>query len=60
MVSCRRELARLYHEGREGTREVQDVSRLAHVVALIGRLVEGSELERRLDELEARLPDKRR
>lgn len=46
------EMARLYREGKAGTREVSDVSRLANVLALLGRLIEGSELERRLTALE--------
>ncbi len=46
------EMARLYREGKAGTRDVSDVSRLANVLALLGRLIEGSELERRLTALE--------
>ncbi len=48
----RREMARLYAEGKHGRRDVQDVSRLANVLALIGRMIEGSELERRIEGLE--------
>ena len=51
----RREMARLYVEGKQGRRDVQDVSRLANVLALIGRMIEGGELERRLEALEARV-----
>jgi hypothetical protein len=51
----RRELTRLYLQGREGHRDVAEVSRLANVLALIGRLLEGSELERRLEALEHQL-----
>ena len=46
------EMARLYREGKAGTRDVADVSRLANVLALLGRLIEGSDLERRLTAIE--------
>lgn len=49
----RRELVRLYKEGRDGKRDTQDVSRLANVLALIGRLIEGGQLEARIAALEA-------
>jgi hypothetical protein len=48
----RREMARLYVEGKHGRRDVQDVSRLANVLALIGRMIEGADLERRVEALE--------
>ena len=50
----RRELARLYVEGRDGRRDVADVSRLASVLAIVARLIEGGEIEKRLEALEAR------
>ena len=46
------EMARLYREGKAGTRDVSDVSRLANVLSLLGRLIEGSDLERRLTAIE--------
>jgi hypothetical protein len=49
----RRELVRLYRDGRDGRRDTQDVSRLANVLALIGRLIEGGQLEARIAALEA-------
>ena len=48
----RAEMARLYREGKAGTRDVSDVSRLANVLSLLGRLIEGSDLERRLTAIE--------
>ena len=48
----RREMARLYIEGKHGRRDVQEVSRLANVIALIGRMIEGADLERRVEALE--------
>lgn len=49
----RRELARLYREAKSGTRNVQDASRLAHMLGLLGRMIEGADLERRVLALEA-------
>ena len=46
------EMARLYREGKAGTRDVSDVSRLANVLALLARMIEGSDLERRIAALE--------
>ena len=50
----RREMTRLYTEGKHGRRDVREVSRLANVLALVARLIEGSDLERRLAVLEER------
>jgi hypothetical protein len=52
LARVRRAMARLYVEGKHGRRDVQDVSRLANVLALIGRMIEGAELERRIERLE--------
>jgi hypothetical protein len=49
----RRELVRLYKEGRDNKRDTQDVSRHANLLALIGRLIEGGQLEARIAALEA-------
>ena len=48
----RAEMARLYREGKAGTRDVGEVSKLANVLALLGRMIEGSDLERRIAALE--------
>ena len=48
----RAEMARLYREGKAGLRDVADVSRLANVLALLGRLIEGSDLEKRITAIE--------
>ena len=50
----RRELVKLYREGRDGLKDTQDVSRLANVLAIVGRLIEGGELEHRLEAIEKR------
>ena len=46
------ELSRLYREGKAGTRDVAEVSKLANVLALLARMIEGSDLERRIAALE--------
>ena len=56
MERVRSEMVRLYQEGKHGRREVQDVSRLANVLTQIGRLIEGSDVERRLAALEEKVP----
>lgn len=48
----RAEMSRLYREGKAGQRDVQDVSRLANVLALLARMIEGSDLEKRIAALE--------
>lgn len=50
----RAELARLYREGKAGKRDVTDVSKLANVLSILGRLIEGADLETRIAELEQR------
>jgi hypothetical protein len=52
---CRRELARLYAETREGKLEAQTATRLASIVALIARILDGAELEARVAKLEGEL-----
>lgn len=49
----RRELARLYREGKSGRREVSDVSKLANVLMILSRVIEGSSVEARIEALEA-------
>ena len=50
----RAELARLYREGKAGKRDITDVSKLANVLSILGRLIEGADLEARIAELEQR------
>lgn len=49
-----RELARLYREGKSGQRDIQAVSRLANVLQILNRCIEGSEFEKRLEKLESK------
>jgi hypothetical protein len=48
----RGELARLYREGKSGKRDVAEVSRLANVLSILGRLIEGADIELRIEKLE--------
>ena len=54
----RAEAARLYRAGRRGELPAQDAGRLATVLALVARLIEGGELEQRMTRLEERLAEK--
>lgn len=46
------ELGRIYRLARRGVMETQDLSRYANVLQILGRLIEGSEVEARLAKLE--------
>lgn len=52
MCDIKAELARLYRDGKAGRRDIVDVSKLANVLSIIGRLIEGVELARRVELLE--------
>jgi hypothetical protein len=52
----RRELARIYREGKAGQRDIADVSRLANVLQILNRCIETSDLERRVADLESTNP----
>ena len=59
ITGVRRELARLYREARANSMDVSDASKLANILQILGRMIEGADLERRLGELERRLESKR-
>ena len=46
------ELARLYRSGKAGEREVADVSKLANILGILGRLIVDNDLAARLEALE--------
>lgn len=54
--SVRREMSRLYREARGKLLPIADCSRLANVLFMIGRLIEGAELEARIALLEKSRP----
>lgn len=53
------EMARLYRSAKAGDVAVTDASRLANILALLGRLIEGADLEDRIAALEAAEQSKR-
>jgi hypothetical protein len=48
----RRELVKIYRQGRDGDRDVSDASKLANILTMIARILEGSDLEKRITALE--------
>jgi hypothetical protein len=46
------ELARLYREAKSGRRPIADASKLCNMLFILVRMIEGSDLERRLERLE--------
>jgi hypothetical protein len=55
LAGCRRELAKLYAEARQGQLEAQTATRLASIVGMVARILEGAELEARVTRLEGEL-----
>ena len=54
LTGVRRELAKLYTEARRGKLDPADASKLANILQILARVIEGSDLEARLSELERR------
>lgn len=52
LQDVRREMAKVYREARSGIIEAQDGTKLVWILAAVGKVVEGSDLEKRIDELE--------
>lgn len=48
------ELARLYREAKSGKRDVSDASKLANLLSILGRLIEGADIEAGIAALEER------
>ena len=55
---CRRELAAVYAEARQNRLDWQSAARAASILAILSRMIEGSELEARLDALERTLAER--
>jgi hypothetical protein len=53
--AIRRELVRLYGEGRRGLMSVADLSRYAHVLMILSNIGRDADLEARLEALEKAL-----
>ena len=58
MSHVRSELGRLYTEARNGDVAVADASRLANMLQILAKIIEGSELEHRLAEVEKALGER--
>jgi len=43
---------KIYRQGRDGDRDVGDASKLANILTMIARILEGSDLEKRITALE--------
>ena len=54
LEGVRRELARIYREAESGKRDTADASRLTFMLGQIGKLLELTEIERRLTAVEDR------
>jgi hypothetical protein len=54
VADVRRELGKIYKEGKTGKRDVREVSQLANLLAILGRLMMEGDIEKRLEALEQR------
>ena len=50
----------MYREARHGKISVQEAGRLAFILSLIGKILEGADLEQRIAEVERRMSEKPR
>lgn len=48
------EMAKLYREARNGRIDVSDASKLANMLSILSRILETTDLEKRIEELEQR------
>ena len=51
-MDCKREMARVYRDSRQGRIDIQDGTRLVYMLAQIAKLIEVSEFEKRIELLE--------
>jgi hypothetical protein len=54
LEGVRVEMARIYRDAESGKRDTQDCSKLVYILGQIGKVLELTEIERRIDLLEAR------
>lgn len=52
ITDARKEMSKLYREARSGKLDISDASKLTNILMLIGRMIESSDLERRVAVLE--------
>ena len=55
LEDVRQEMARVYREARAGTIDSSEAGRLAYILTGIGKLIEATEIEKRLSEMERKL-----
>lgn len=51
-MDCKREMARVYRDARSGRIDMQDGTRLVYMLSHVGKMIEVSEFEKRIEELE--------
>lgn len=54
LPDVKREMSKVYREARSGVIDIQDASRLVYMLQTIGKVVETSDLEQRVEHLEDR------
>ena len=52
LQDVRREMAKVYREARSGLVDVQDATKLTWCLQAVGKVIEGSDLEKRIEILE--------
>lgn len=53
MEHVRAELARLYRQAKNGNLDISSASKLAYILSLLAKIIEGSDIEKRIEALEA-------
>ena len=51
-MDCKREMARVYRDASQGRIDIQDGTRFIYMLSHIGKMIEVSELEKRIELLE--------
>ena len=54
LADCRREMARVYRESRSKIIDVSDGSKFVYMLSAVGKIIESSDLEQRIEALEAK------
>ena len=54
LEDVRREMASVYREARGGIIDTSEAGRLAYILSGIGKLIEATDMEKRLDQMERR------
>lgn len=52
LADVKREMAKVYREARSGLVDVQDATKLTWCLQAVGKVIEGSDLEKRIEALE--------